>query len=375
MAGKNWMGKLEKFDGAVNGEYDRYSNIIETPSPTVNFSFGKSYGLPRGFSVVFYGPPKGGKSLLTNATIGHLHQTDPNAWAIKFDPEYREDGQLPASEAAKWGIDLDRYKCFSTNNPMEIFDRLSTEFAAMCQDGFPLALVAIDSLNGIQGRRALNSDTIETQQIGDEALTIQTGLKRVLPVQRKFNIGLIMTAHVRAEMDQLEVKRGNKVRMAASFGVQHHTEYFLYVEQNRNVLGRENLLKQKFEANVSAGISDNKNEMTGHKIRTVMKANSMGPAGRVGEFTLDYNKGIINVHEEVFLLATHRNIITREGNSYLFGGKKWVGKETMIVALRDSTELQSAIVKELKRADAEGRIIEAPSDDTDGQEASDGDNS
>lgn len=358
MARKNWLEKLDKMDTMVQNR-NRLSNIIETPSPSVNFSFGKSGGLPRGYTAVFYGPPKGGKTLLANATAGKLHVDCPEDWVIKFDSEYREEGQLTDESAKQWGIDLDRYKSYMTNNPMEIFDRISTEFAAMCQDGFPLGMVIIDSVNGIQGRRALNADSIETQQIGDEALTIQTGLKRILPVQRRYNFGLILIAQARAEMDMLEQKRGNKVRMAAGFGLQHYAEFFLYVEQNRNADAKKDLEGKAFEANVAAGLNDNKNEVTGHKIRTTMKASSMGPAGRVGEFTLDYQKGIVNVHEEVFQLGVYRGIIQRPNNkTYVFGGKEYTGKASMLHALRDYPEIASEVIKELKKADAEGRFAE-----------------
>lgn len=366
---KNWMLQLDKMDGAVKKGYDRFANVIETPSPSVNFSFGKGFGLPRGYSAVWYGPPKGGKTLLTNATIGKLHRDDPEAYVIKFDTELRDEGQLTEDGAAQWGIDLDRYKCYLTNNPMEIFDRIATEIHALCDDGMPLALIVIDSLTGIQGRRSLNAESIETQMIGDEALTIQTGLKRILQTQRKHNIAVIMTAHVRAEMDQLEQKRGNKFRMAASFGTQHHAEYFLFIEQNRNAAARVDLEGKSFESEVAAGVADNKNEVTGHKIRTVMKASSMGPAGRVGEFTINYKTGIINVHEEVFQLGVNRGIIQRPNNRmYVFAGREYDGKASMLHALRDYPELASQVIKELKTADLEGRFAEPVYEESASQE-------
>ena len=356
---KNWMTQLDKMAGAVSGEYDPYASVIRTPSPSVNFAFGKGDGFPRGFTTVLYGPPKGGKTLLTNATIGQLHKDDPEAIVLKFDTEMRETGQMTKDDAAIWGIDRARYKCFSTNIPNEIFDAISNNVEAMCQEGAPIALIVIDSLTGIRGRRSLNSDTIDTMQIGDSALTIQEGLKQILATQRKHKIGLILTAHVRAEMDQLEQKRGNKVRMAASFGVQHHAEYFLYIEHNRNKDSREDLLGHKFESANGAGISDDKSEITGHKVRAVMKANSMGPAGRVAEFTIDYRKGIINVHEEIFLLGVNRGVITRPNlQTYRFADKDYRGKEAMLTALKDNTDLAQEVLKELRKADAEGRLVE-----------------
>ena len=252
-----WLKKFHAMEDAVVEHYNPFANVIQTPSPSTNFSFGKGFGLPRGYSASFYGPPGGGKSLFLNATIGQLHRDDPEAIAIKFDTEFREAGQLTPADYAIWGIDPERLVTFQTNSPMGVFDKISKEINAMCQEGAPIALIGIDSINAIMGRRAMNADTIETQQIGDEALTIQTGLKLVLPVQRKHKIALIMTAHVRAEMDALEQKRGNKVRMAASFGMQHHTEYFLYIERNRNKESRQDLLGNEFKDEDSGDLAGN----------------------------------------------------------------------------------------------------------------------
>jgi RecA/RadA recombinase len=356
MANK-WMKKLQSMDGVVSREYNPFSRVIRTPSPSVNFSFGKGFGLPRGYSASFYGPPGGGKSLLLNATIGQLHRDDPEAIAVKFDTEFREEAQLSVEDYKVFGIDPDRLVTFADNKPT-IFDTISNDLEAMCQDGAPIALIGMDSINQIQGRRAMNQESVETQQIGDEALTIQTGLKRILPFQRHHHVALIVCTHVRAEMDALEQKRGNKTRMAGSFGMQHHIEYFLYVERNRNKDARATLTGQAFEDAGHGDVAGNA-DVTGHKIRTIMKKNSMSAAGRVGEFTLDYHKGIVNVHEEVFLLATNRGIIERPNlQTYRFEGKDYRGKEAMLTALRDYPEMQEEVLKALRKADAEGKLAE-----------------
>jgi RecA/RadA recombinase len=352
MANK-WMKKLRDLEGVVSREYNPYASVIRTPSPSVNFSFGKGFGLPRGYSASFYGPPGGGKSLLLNATIGQLHQDDPEAIAVKFDTEFREEAQMAPTEYAKWGIDPERLLTIQDNKPT-LFDTISETLNGYVQEGMPIALVAIDSINAVQGRRAMNQESIETQQIGDEALTIQTGLKRILPFQRKNHVALILCTHVRAEMDALEVKRGNKTRMAGSFGLQHHVEYFLYIERNRNAVARVDLTGKAFEQEGAGDVAGNA-DVTGHKIRTIMKKNSMSAAGRVGEFTLNYNQGIVNQHEEVFLLATNRGVIERPNQTmYQFGGKEWKGKGAMIQAIKDHPEMQVEILKELQRRDAEG---------------------
>lgn len=353
---KDWMKALNRLEGAVTEDYNPFAHVIRTPSPSVNFTFGKSHGLPLGYTLALWGPPKGGKSVICNATIGQFHADYIDGIAVKFNTEMREMGQLTPEQAKMWGIDHKRYVAYDVNHPEMIFDRIEKDIAAMCQEGAPIKLIIIDSLNAVQGRRSLNADSIMTQQIGDLALTLKDGMKRILPIQRKYKIGIIMTTHVAAEMDPTEQMRGNKTKMAAGFGVQHHAEYFMYVEPNRAKAGRTDLLGKEMVDENNTDMMD-KGERLGHKIRVCMKDSSMGPKNRTGEFTLDYDLGIISTHEEVFLLGVNRNIIERPNNlSYGFGDKKWAGKPAMLQALAEDPDLRNAIITELRRRDLAGRF-------------------
>jgi RecA/RadA recombinase len=344
---KDWLAKLQKLEGANLGNYNPHNHVIQTPSPSVNMIFGKGHGLPLGYGMVLYGVPKSGKSVLCFATTGQLHKDDPTAMVVKFDTEWREEGQLTKNDLDMWGIDPDRYISYSANSPMLIFDRIETEIAAMCQEGMPLKLVIIDSITGIQGRRAMNADTIETQQIGDHALTLQEGFKRILPIQRKHKFAIIANAHARAEMDMIEQKRGNKIKMAASFGVQHWAEYFVAVT---DLSGNEMIDKELTDLR-------DKGDQTGHKITVKMKDSSTGPKGRLGEFSLSYTKGIVNQHEEIFLLGKNRGVLERPNNlTYVFGDRKFVGIQNMLTALKDEPELAKAILSEVYKKDAAGHF-------------------
>ncbi len=359
MAGqKNWMAKLSQLEGAVVGNYNPHEHVIRTPSPSVNAIFGKGWGLPLGYSMCLFGPPKAGKTVLSNAIIGQLHKDDPEAWAIKFDTELREEGQLTDGDASMWGIDKERYLAYSVNNPVLVFDRIEQEIAAYCQEGLPLKLIIIDSITGVQGRRSMNADTIATMQIGDHALTIQEGLKRILAVQRKHRFAVILTAHVRAELDMLEQKRGNKFKMAAAFGVQHYCEYFCLVEPNKNKEGRGDISGNAFTDESKKDLRDRADQI-GHRIFVKMKDSSCGPKGRAGEFTLDYTKGIINTHEEIFLLAKNRGVLQRPNNTtYVLGERKWVGAPSMLAAIKDEPELAKALLNEVWRRDQAGAYSE-----------------
>ena len=353
MANK-YMNKLLKLEGAVVERRNVHATVVGTKSPSFNFTFGKGWGLPFGYSMLLFGPPKGGKSLIVNAMIAQLHADYPEAMAIKYNTEMREEGQLSNLQAKTWGIDMERYVGYDTNSPDFIFDPIEKDVAEICQDGGQIRLVIVDSVNSIKGRRSMNATTVMQQQIGDLALTLGDGLKRILSVQRKYGFALVLCAQIRAEMDQLEQMRGNKWKAAVPQAVLHHCEYFGWVERDQSKEGKADLLGNKFVDKERTDLNDNA-ERTGHKIKFCMRDSSMGPKGRVGEFTFDYDRGIVSQYEEVFLLGLNRGVIEKPNNlTYKFGDRKWSGKPAMLQALKEDTDLQKAILQVLRERDVAG---------------------
>jgi hypothetical protein len=352
MASK-FMKRIRDEEGAVRvGEYDPLSNCLQSQSPSVNWAYGlPGHGLPFGNSMILYGPPKGGKSIICNSYIGQLHKDDPEALAITFNTEMRAEIQANEAQLATWGIDKDRFQAFDRNTPEGIFDFIEHDVAAACQEGEKVRLIIIDSMNGIQGRRSLNADSVSQQQIGDEAMTLQVGLKRILPTIRKYRIGLVLTAHIRAELDQAEQMRGNKVKMGMAWASKHFAEIFAYVEPNKSKDGKTTLDGVEFS---DPEIKDfmGKEQKTGHKIRFKVTESSIGPAGRTAEFTLDYDRGIVNQYEEIFMLGKNMGVIKKPNNlMYEFEGQQWKGLANMLTAMRDDPELARRVLTQVYTKD------------------------
>lgn len=343
-----WAKELAKLKGVVTAE-ERARNVHDTVlrigSPSVDFTFGKAWGLPLGYTQVVFGPPKGGKSLYSYAMMAQLHRDYEDGEVVKFDTEFRDTAQLSDDQAAKYGIDMSRYTAIQTNNAGEVFDQIEQKLAAMCQDGFPLKLVIIDSINGIMGRRMENADSIEKMQIGDQALTLQEGFKRILRIQRKHRFAVLLTAQVRAQMDQAEIKRGNHLKMASSFGVQHYAEYFTFIERMVTVDGRKDMFENEFIDKSKQDIAGGA-ERTAHRIRVTMKDSSLGPAGRKGIMTFNYNRGLINAHHDLFELAQARGVIGTTGSWYSFGDRKYQ-KAGFVDAIDKDSDFAQAIRKAL----------------------------
>lgn len=364
---KDYFKQLQKLEGAVEVSEETIP-VLRTPSPSMNWALGvEGHGIPEGMSIIIWGPPKGGKSIVCNAILGQCHKDYEDGYTITFNTELRGKFQANKKHLTQWGIDPNRHISYDVNQPELIFDRICDEVDTLCQQGMNLKAIVIDSLTGIQGRRAQNADSILTQQIGDEALTLKDGLKMILPVIRKHNIVLIMTAHVRAELDQLQIRRGKKVKMAAAWATKHTAEFFAYVEPNLSKDGRKTLTGEEFLDKKTVDFMK-KGEKTGHKIRFRIDESSVGPQGRTGEFTLSYGGGIINTHEEVFTLGCNLGVIERPNNTtYIYKDNKWVGKPALLDALKMNPVLCQEIMDEVYTKDTfqdEGLDQDEPIDAT-----------
>jgi RecA/RadA recombinase len=336
---KKFLDKMRKMEGAViTGAFDPLKNCARSPMPSVNWAFGiPGGGIPYGFSMLLYGPPKGGKSYVANTFVAQCHADHPEGIVINFNTELRGLVQCNETQLRKQNIDPERYQVFDVNQPELIFDRIEHDVAAWCEEGAKIKMIIIDSLTHIQGRRSMNATTVNQQQIGDHAQTISVGLKRIIPVLRKYGIAFICTDHVRAELDQHEIMRGNTTKMASAWAAKHVFEYFCYVEPNKTKEGRTDLLGNEF---VDPEITDfmKKNQKTGLKMRFQVKESSFGKgSGRTAEFTMSFDEGVINQFEEVFKLGMGHGIIEKPNNqTYKIGEESYRGAPAILAALRDN---------------------------------------
>jgi hypothetical protein len=376
---KMTLAKLASMEGGVKEDYSPYNYLVRTPSPSVNFNFGPYPGLAEGCTMINFGPPEGGKSLLTLLMSGQLHQDDPEAVVARCNPEMREQLQVTPDLKRKCKIDPKRYIGWDVNQPELIFDRIEKDIPAAIESGVKIKLVVIDSINGIVGRRMGNAESISSQQIGDLALTLQDGLKRILAAQRRYRFAVILTAHVRAEMDQNQAFKSQKsggqaVKMAAAWAAKHEAEIFAYTERDERKEAKTDLLGRPFVNKALQGMSKDRSdagEPFAHKIRVIMKKSSTHPhtRGREGIFTWHYEKGVVNVHEEVFMLGRNRGVIARKGAFYSFGDRQWNGMPAVLAELEKDPEFQAAVIKELTRRDMTGEWNAVDEEEGDGLSA------
>jgi RecA/RadA recombinase len=346
MANK-YLKDLKKYDDAVDYEYDSFSpeNCLYTPSPYFNWVFAnKANGIPKNSSVLFLSEQKAGKSLSCYATILEMQRRDPEGIAIFFNTELR--GQLQHNVFPE--IDKERMVIYDTKDPVEIFDRIENDIKPLVQDGMPLRIIVIDSLTNIQGVKRKDAESVADHLRGDHALTLQAGLDKLVPFCKRNKILLIGTSQMRA--NQEAGPYGPKERMAEGWITKHTFEYFIALKRAGAAEDKKDMDGKVFEDEGAKDARDN-NLLTGHKIFVKCEGSSIGPQGRAGVFTMDYKKGIINQHEEIFFLGVNSGVVKCEGKTYSFGGQKAIGKAAFATLIKSDNKLARAILEEVRKLD------------------------
>lgn len=346
MANK-WTKQLQSYEDAVDYNYDSFAeeNCLFTPSPYFNWiTSNKSNGFPKNSSILFFSEPKAGKSLSIYAMIKEMQARDPEGIAIYFNTEIR--GQLQFSAIP--GIDHDRMVIYDTNSAVEIFDRIENDIKAMVQDGMPLRMIAIDSLNGIMGTKRDAAESVSNHLMGDQALTLKNGLGKLIPFCKRNKILLIGTAQMAANLEAGSY--GPKEKMSASWYTKHAFEYYISLKRAGAAEDKQDIEGKTFEDDVKD--ARGYKLLNGHKVYAKMEQSSIGQAGRAGIFTLSYDDGIINQHEEIFFLAKNLGVLKTENNrTFHFGDEKFIGKKEAAFAIRDNPKLAKAILDAVKALD------------------------
>lgn len=353
MANK-WLKQLRSYDDAVDYDYDSFApeNCLYTPSPYFNWIFAnKSHGVPKNSSILLLSEQKAGKSLSCYAMILEMQRRekaakvpeDLRSHAIYYNTELR--GQLQHDVFPE--IDKNYMTIYDTKDPVEIFDRIEKDIKPMVQDGMPLRIIVLDSLTNIQGIKRKDADSVGDHLRGDHALTIQTGLDKLVPFCKQNKILLIGTSQIRA--NQKAGAGGPDTQMAESWLVKHTFEYFISLKRAGAAEDKKDMDGKTFEED-KKDARDQK-LLTGHKIFVKCEANSIGPQGRAGVFTMDYQKGIINQHEEVFFLGKNAGVIKLEGQTYSFGNHSIRGQAAFANLIKNDSELAKAILEEVRKLD------------------------
>lgn len=294
MSTTKWMSQLTRDFGYIAGDMPEPENsIIRLPSPSLNYCVGNG-GIIEGKALCLFGPESGGKSLLMQLILAEIQNKHKDGICILFDTEYSFNKRW----FEKLGGDLSRLVVRQTNDPLKIFDYMEKDILEKLQDGMPLKGIAIDSVKAIRYPGDHKSKTTDISMGGSGAKYLGPALKGLLPIIRDYGITTTLVQQVYEELDQYKAAR-NPYKLPDGRALKHFCDYMLQVEKLDTKSGA-------VEAGKNMIGSDNQ---VGHKVRVKAKKNRCAAPYRVAEFTLEYEKGIVNTPLELFNLAESLGVI------------------------------------------------------------------
>jgi recombination protein RecA len=355
-----------------NSEMTTYSDVISTGSYALDDALG-IWGLPRGHLVQLAGIESSGKTLLALTTIAEWQKEDSQNWAVYIDSEF----SFEQNWAEGLGVDLSRLYVYRENKATAIFDRLVGVPAKRGKDGIKRdergivkktkpGILDIELQTGGTGLGIIVLDSLATIQPPAEETSISGKdnmalLARFLPPElRKLTPLLSATGVLFIVINQIRtqpgVMYGNPEISPGGRAIKHAEAIAL----NLGIVGGK-----------ETQIFDDDKTRIGHTIRAKVIKNKKAPPFRVGLFSIDYTKGIINKNEEIRDIGARYGVISRPNNrTWILDDQKYSSKDAITEALKDA-DLQKSVferVKEAKMAGRRGTTISKEEEDSEGDD-------
>lgn len=315
-----------------------------------------SGGYPKGRLIQLYGRSGSGKTLMTMIAIKNAQKEDADAIQVFLDAE----GTFDSNWAETLGVDTSKVLLIEgdlASNGRRLFEMLlgkpkedaKHKLAGKSKEGLldkiasgetNVNLIVLDSLGQVIPPI---EDVAEIGKSNMSTLSrfLTTTFKKLSVEVKKANIPFIVINHARDNMDPYgqdhTYSGGNTYSHSLSANI-----WFAAV------------------ARKDAQILDDKEEKIGHVMRATVEKSKFGPHPRKCEFAVDFSIGVINQHIEVVELALKYDVITRPTTkTYVFGDKKWNGRNNLESDLQDDknlcNEVLSATLKHIDRVMEEKR--------------------
>jgi recombination protein RecA len=345
------------FDGKVSsiGHYES----ISTGSPALDEAIGIG-GIPRGRVTQLAGQESSGKTMLSLSCIRSYLNENPDNTALFIDAEYTYDPEWAAGQ----GVDVSRVMVIKTNDAKAIFEGLigtvkvnsATKKVSKNMKGIldyiiegddpkfkNLGLIVLDSI------AVLNTPLEAAAAIGKANMApiprfLSTELKKLTPVLARANVAFIGINQVRVNLGQMF---GDPNTSPGGKALKHACSLMINMAP---VFGSDNVIK------------NDSDERVGHKVRAKIQKNKVGAPFRQAEYFVEYKKGIVRTHDEIFDLSVKYGLIERPSSqSYIVNGEKIRGRDNAIKAFSSNPDIASEHNSRVRAAYLEGGEISANS--------------
>lgn len=335
----------KEFDKFLSGLTKKYGEdlltipkvtVVSHPSIGINVLTGIQ-GLPLGRIMEFFGPEHGGKTTIALLAIAAANREGKRCFYCDLEAALDKDW------AVKLGVDWNLTTYFRPPNGEVAFDIIQQ----LAESKF-YSLGVVDSVAAIVSEVEITKDLGDTKDRvgGFSAKIMSSGLRKLVPVLGKNNLGVIFINQVR---DNIGVMYGDKESTPGGRALKFYASMRL----------RVNKLNAKDKVYMRGNIQ------IGHVCSVTIRKNKHGaPDKRGAEFNLYYDFGIDTI-TEIINWAHDLNLLKKRGDIITYQEVKFTVAEFNEKLLDDTfrEELVQSIYAN-SRGDAEGTIEETDEQET-----------
>lgn len=333
---------------------------ITTGSYTLDDALGV-WGLPKGRIIQYAGKESCGKTLMSLIAIREWQKLNPENWAVFIDAEY----SYSESWARKLGVDTDRIFLIKENNGIEIFNQLcgipSKEMGKPKakagildlerENPSGLGIIVLDSV------AAMETPIASTKEVGNTNIApmgrfLPDALVRLTPLLAQTGVVFIAINQVRVDVGKMF---GDPTSTPGGKALKHYCSVMVHFTMSES--------KKNF-------ILDAAENVIGHLAGARIDKNKVAPPRRTCDFAINYTEGVINHNVEIGDLAIKYGVVERPTNtSYVYGDKKWVGKESFYRGILESDLTNELFIKVKEAKLNTPVVIEVAAEDFETEEA------
>lgn len=320
---------------------------ITTGSPLVDDALSCG-GLPKGRIIQYYGPPGSGKTLMSMLAIKNAQQENDTSIQIFIDAEQ----SFSPDWAAQIGCDPSRIlvvdgdiavygrDCFEMILGVPKEDKKTHEYMGQAKTGLldEIAAGEIDAnlmiYDSLGSMMPPGEDISRVGKMNMSLLArfLTTTFRKMSLSVSKANIPFICINHKKDNMDPY----GADHTFSGGNSYGHYLGANVYFERiNRK----------------DSAVLNNNEDIIGAKVRATIEKSKFGPWPRKCEFTVDFTKGVINLHEEIAQLALKYDVVKKPTSvSHEYGDQKWVGFPKFCEAIAADNDLAEKLKQEIVEA-------------------------
>ncbi|MDO9509846.1 MAG: recombinase RecA [Candidatus Magasanikbacteria bacterium] len=322
--------KTKYGDGAIMKFGESKKMIVDAVSTgclSLDIALGVG-GVPRGRIIEIYGPEASGKTTLAQHIVAEIQKLGGIAAFVDaehaLDPDY----------ARKIGVRVDELLISQPDTGEQALEIVETLVRSNAVD-----VVVIDSVAALVPRAEIEGEMGDSH-MGLQARLMSQALRKLTGIVSKSRTMVIFINQIR-----------NKI--GVFFGSPETTSGGLALKFYSSV---------RIEVRRSAQIKQG-DKIIGNRVKAKLVKNKVAAPFTTCEFDIMYNEGI-SVSGDMLDTGVLYKVISKRGNSYLFGEEKLgVGRETAKRYLKENPKLMTAIRKLVLEAVERGELEEIEEDE------------